>query len=192
MAPASFQDVLDALEVPEEKVALITGNASTAAKEVTLKYLQVFTGDGNGFCSDLSERVKVAEVSILVNPEESSKREARVVCELMVEEEMLNQAGNLHGGCSVFLVDQCSTLPIAALMVETGAPTNDSGVSQSINTVFHAPAPLGTNLRIVTTSVITDSAMLCSRAQIWDADRHKLLVSGVHMKMIASAPRAKL
>ncbi|KAF4601438.1 hypothetical protein EYR38_006091 [Pleurotus pulmonarius] len=145
-----------------------------------------------GFGTGIADRLVVTDVSIIQNSAEPLRADARVVCELEVTEDMANIAGNMHGGCSIYLVDSCSTLPLSAWLAAQPDRKNDSGVSQSINTVFHAPAPVGTKLRIISTSTMTEGAIFASRCQIWDVINHRLIASGVHLKMIASQPKPKL
>lgn len=76
------------------------------------------------FGESIQKRMKVVEISLNRKAEEEKKLEARLVVELDVTEgqyihpiqmlkklfivfvlDMLNGAGNIHGGCSAFLVD---------------------------------------------------------------------------------------
>lgn len=81
--------------------------------------------------------------------------------------DMLNGAGMLHGGCVAYLIDKCvwsslslflqvtapipcsrssvymyscCSTPLVVLGLTTG--TNGVGVTQALNILFHAPAPL--------------------------------------------------
>ncbi|KAL4256759.1 Thioesterase domain-containing protein [Pleurotus pulmonarius] len=183
--------VLAHFPIDPNKVKQVSGNASYEAKEIAYKWLAVFLSAGEGFSGNVASRVRIMEASIIQNPEEPDKLESRVVCEIDVEEDMLNPLGNLHGGCSIFLIDECSTLPLSVLLHSLGRPTS-GGVSQTINTTFHAPAPLGTKIRLVNTSMIIEEPMLCTRSEVWDVDNHRLISSAVQTKMLPSQPKPKL
>ncbi|KAF4601437.1 hypothetical protein EYR38_006090 [Pleurotus pulmonarius] len=196
--------VLAHFPIDPNKVKQVSGNASYEAKEIAYKWLAVFLSAGEGFSGNVASRVRIMEASIIQNPEEPDKLESRVVCEIDVEEgqhsfatstiptlpsyyrvanthfafiDMLNPLGNLHGGCSIFLIDE---------------EANQRGVSQTINTTFHAPAPLGTKIRLVNTSMIIEEPMLCTRSEVWDVDNHRLISSAVQTKMLPSQPKPKL
>ena len=55
--------------------------------------------------------------------------------------DMINGGGNIHGGCSAFLVDVCSSLSLSALSLVTEGKEYLS-VSQAINMIYHSPAVL--------------------------------------------------
>ncbi|THH07923.1 hypothetical protein EW146_g9164 [Bondarzewia mesenterica] len=118
-----------------EEAAKLRGNASPEAKQRAANGLYGLIVNGSGFADAVGRRIIVTEVCINKKAEEPQKSEAKVVCEITVNEDMINVAGNIHGGCSAFLVDVCSTLAFAALN-ESGA----MGVSQAINMLYHAPA----------------------------------------------------
>ncbi|KAL0068049.1 hypothetical protein AAF712_004952 [Marasmius tenuissimus] len=96
---------------------------------------------GTGHSDAIVKRMVVTEVSVLKSSEEPSKDVGRVVCELEVAKDMVNRASNLHGGCSAYLVDICSSLALIALSMVKGGFVNH--VSQSINMVYHSPAARG-------------------------------------------------
>ncbi|KAJ7768734.1 HotDog domain-containing protein [Mycena olivaceomarginata] len=137
-----------------------------------------------GFGDDIIRRLVVTHASVEKKVEEPLKQEGRVVCELIVTEDMLNGGGNVHGGCAALLIDVCSTLSLLAF--QPGIHT----VSQSLNVVYHSPATLGETLRIVNTSMTVGARAMSARTEIWNATKHRLVASGVHIKMQPS--RAKL
>ncbi|KAJ8088916.1 hypothetical protein PM082_014162 [Marasmius tenuissimus] len=146
---------------------------------------------GTGHSDAIVKRMVVTEVSVLKSSEEPSKDVGRVVCELEVAKDMVNRASNLHGGCSAYLVDICSSLALIALSMVKGGFVNH--VSQSINMVYHSPAAVGDKLRIVSTTMTMGSRTVSARTEIWNATHHRLVVSGVHIKMQPSdAPSSKL
>ncbi|CAI9600830.1 unnamed protein product, partial [Staurois parvus] len=67
----------------------------------------------------------------------------KLVCELKVEEDHTNRAGNLHGGLTATLVDIVST--VALLNTDRGAP----GVSVDMNITYYMnAAKIGDSLLI--------------------------------------------
>ncbi|KAJ6542644.1 HotDog domain-containing protein [Mycena capillaripes] len=130
-----------------------------------------------GFGDSILRRLVVTHASIDKKAEEPLKEQAKLVCELFVNDDMLNGGGNVHGGCSAFLIDVCSTLCL--LGFRAGRYT----VSQSLNIVYHSPAKLGETLRIVNTTMTVGARALSARTEIWNATKHRLVASGVHIKM---------
>jgi uncharacterized protein (TIGR00369 family) len=75
--------------------------------------------------------------------DEKSKK-GRIVVEMMVTETMANQLGNMHGGCAATILDNVTSM---VLYLHTTGVFGDSwsmlGVSQSIQIIYTAPAPVG-------------------------------------------------
>ncbi|TFY67510.1 hypothetical protein EVG20_g3923 [Dentipellis fragilis] len=166
----------------------VAGNASPEAKQRVARGYAIIARKTSGFSAPIAERLRLVEVDVRGKAEEPSREEARVVCETEVAEDMVNIAGNMHGGCSAFLVDVCSSTPFAAL-----SPDGAMGVSQAINMVYHAPARLGDKLKIVSTTITVGARVMSARCEIWDVTNHRLVASGVHIKMDPSpAKTAKL
>ncbi|KAJ8502411.1 hypothetical protein ONZ45_g11783 [Pleurotus djamor] len=206
----TFPEKVGAWPIQPSDVAKVRGNAPYNSKRICLGIMQVLLSNefGETFSKRVSEHIEVVEVAFIENPEDSRKKEARVVCEIEVNErlsipstpghdtqkkaDMVGADGNLHTGCVVLLVDVCSALPLTVYREAIGDGTPDSGVSQSINTAFHLPASLGTKLRIVNTTMVTQPPILCARTQIWDIDKVRLIASGTQLKMFASEPKTKL
>ncbi|KAH9016058.1 HotDog domain-containing protein, partial [Lactarius hengduanensis] len=122
------------------------------------------------------------EASIVPKAEEASRTEVRVVCEITVEEDMLNPGKSLHGGCAAFLIDSCSTL----VFIAAG---RSAGVSATMDVIYHAPATLGSKLRIVSTAMANRNHSFVSAFQIWDDTKKRLCVTGIHVKMKPSPPK---
>ncbi|KAG1792116.1 HotDog domain-containing protein [Suillus subaureus] len=175
----------------------VEGNASSEIKHRLLSGLQSMrssrisqsTGKPfGGFEAELVSRLRLTEASISSKTEEPEKLEGRVVFQVIVDEEMLNGAENMHGGCSAMMIDICSTMPIYVL----GASTRGHGifgVSQSLNIVYHSPALSGDKLRVVSTTLAVGGRALSSRCEIWNVTRHRLVASAVHIKMVPSEPK---
>ncbi|KAF8638094.1 hypothetical protein AX17_002455 [Amanita inopinata Kibby_2008] len=179
-------------------VSCISGNAPDDVKRFLSNPSFIFLGNIPGqlvgdklFGASIINRMTVTEVTITEKAEEPSKKEGRVVCELVVEEDMLNGGGFIHGGCSALLVDICSTMALMAFGLEkTGDPLHT--VSQSLNIVYHSPARMGEKLRIVNTTMTIGSRAHSARTEIWNDTHHRLVVSGMHVKMQPSEPKANL
>jgi len=65
------------------------------------------------------------------------------------------------------------------------------GVSQTINVFFHAPAAVGVKLRLVHSSVASDSQIYSARSEIWDATNHRLVALGTQLAMPPSKLKNK-
>ncbi|OAX43380.1 hypothetical protein K503DRAFT_168971 [Rhizopogon vinicolor AM-OR11-026] len=179
-------------------ISQVEGNASPEIKRVILGRVQYLatrhitqsTGEQFGtFESKIASQLRLTEVSILPKAEEQEKLEGRVVFEVIVDGEMANHVGTLHGGVAAMLIDQCSSMPIYLL----GLATSGHGtvyVSQSLSVVYHSPALLGDKLRVVSTTLTVGNRTLSSRCEIWNTTRHRLVVSGVHVKMNPSEQKA--
>ncbi|KAJ8594000.1 hypothetical protein M405DRAFT_809819 [Rhizopogon salebrosus TDB-379] len=138
-----------------------------------------------------STRLRLVEVSILPKAEEPEKLEGRVVFEVTADEYMVNQMEQLHGGCTAWLIDDCSTMPVYVLGLATiPGYTGKGGLSQALNVVYHSPALLGDKLRIVSTTLAAGSRTFSSRCEIWNTTRHRLVASAVHLKMEPRAAKA--
>ncbi|PFH46565.1 hypothetical protein AMATHDRAFT_154507 [Amanita thiersii Skay4041] len=170
----------------------IAGNAPDEVKQLIGNLMFIFSGHRKGlFSSSIVNRMVVTEVSIIEKSEEPLKKEGRVVCELETKEDMLNGGGAIHGGCSAFLIDICSTLAIMTLsMANTGGPLDT--VSQSLNIVYHSPAVSGDKLRIVNSTMTLGARAVSARTEIWNDTHRRLVASGTHVKMQPSKPKASL
>ncbi|KAL0570518.1 hypothetical protein V5O48_011442 [Marasmius crinis-equi] len=126
----------------------IRGNASDVVKRSLGNPSQLFLTqdreDGRhkslGYSMEIFRRLQVTEISFDQHPEEPSKQVSRVVCELDVHSDMVNNTHHLHGACGAYLVDMCSNISFLAHQMATNKDI--PSVSQSINTVYHSPALL--------------------------------------------------
>ncbi|KAJ4485350.1 hypothetical protein J3R30DRAFT_1344463 [Lentinula aciculospora] len=197
----------------------ITGNASPAIKRAFLNPGMVFPTldhDGKyrvlGFAMEtIFQRVAVTDISSSNSwggsqpssdgdpgeqrPEGSQVWSIILMCKVDVFPDMANNHHILHGGCTAFLIDMCSSLAVVALTMIMKSPdsTNVESfplkfdlLSQSLNVVYHSPAPVGDSLRIVCTTMPSTSesgSNVCVRTEIWSMHRHCLVASGVHTMM---------
>jgi len=178
---------------PEE----IKGNASLVVKQLLCNPGAFFSGrltenhSRAVFCNTILSRLVVTEADIANKREDEKKKEAIVVTEIDVTDDMANGGGNVHGGCLAFLVDCTTTLALIAYSLDVD---NDffAGVSQSLNVTYHSPAVAGDKLRIVNYSVAGGSRAKTARCEVWNATHHRLVASGLHIKMQPSGPKTKL
>ncbi|THV03372.1 hypothetical protein K435DRAFT_775049 [Dendrothele bispora CBS 962.96] len=182
--------------MPDLDISRISGNAPDEIKQALGDPTSFFNiyADGRlkqSFGYTIMERLEVVEIDIVSKAEEPSRKEGRVVCQVVIDEDMLNGGGNLHGGCSAFLVDVCTTFALSALGLAT---MNDPllAVSLNINTTLHSPAQKGDVLRIVNTSVQIGNRAMTAKCEIWSGTHHRLVASGTHIKMAPSPPKTKL
>ncbi|KAN0128573.1 HotDog domain containing protein [Lactarius tabidus] len=161
----------------------IKGNLSLKLKQQLEAGMYGIMARSDIYGASIGKCVVVTEASIVPKAEEASRTEARVVCEVTVEEDMLNPGGRLHGACAAYLIDSCSTL----VFVASG---RSGGVTQSLDLVFHAPAAPGSKLRIVNTGMAVGARIMSSRTEIWDDTTKRLCVTGIHVKMEPSPPKS--
>ncbi|KAH7912941.1 HotDog domain-containing protein [Hygrophoropsis aurantiaca] len=163
------------------------GNASAATKELVAQWFYVFRCWN--FARRTGKHLKLREVSIQPKLGDSQRKEAQVVVDLTVTEDMLNSYGKMHGGCIMYLVDiRCSTLPVIAMSQATDGNGNP-GVSQNINIIYHAPASPGDELKLITTSTTMGARTMTASIEIWDVTHHRLVASATQVKMAASQAR---
>ncbi|KAL5514854.1 hypothetical protein ACEPAG_2170 [Sanghuangporus baumii] len=103
------------------------------------------------------------------------------VAELTVDKTMVNGNGMMHGGCIAYLIDNCGSVPLVVLGVVKGR--NGVGVTQALNILFHAPAPLGSRLEIVSTSLALGGRSMTSRCEIFNKTTGRLVASAFINKM---------
>ncbi|KAJ3501718.1 hypothetical protein NLJ89_g9215 [Agrocybe chaxingu] len=140
------------------------------------------------FGKAIEKRMVITEISILEKADEPNKLEGRAVLEIVVEQDMVNGGGNIHGGCSAFLIDMASSFALSALnMHRTGNVV--PSVSQALNVVYHSPAAIGEKLRLVNTTLTIGARTESVRTEIWNVTHHRLVASGVHIKMMPSQPK---
>ncbi|VDB99549.1 unnamed protein product [Peniophora sp. CBMAI 1063] len=167
----------------EPNVPIPSGSAPLEAKERVARLFSIILhGNDQGFALPVATRIQVTDIAIEEKKGAPGKTETTLVCELDVREDMVNAGGNLHGGASAFLVDVCSSLALAAA-------GKLNSVSQALNVVYHAPAPLDNHLRIMNWTITVGSRVMSTRTEIWDATAGRLVATGIHIKMEPSAAK---
>ncbi|KAJ3770360.1 hypothetical protein FB446DRAFT_172303 [Lentinula raphanica] len=123
-----------------------------------------------------------------------------LICEVDVSPDMANNHHLLHGGCTAFLVDMCSSLSVVALTMMRRSikspspavqnhPAQFDMLSQSMNVVYHSPSQVGDRLRIVSTTMPMRELVsnVCVQTEIWSTTQHRLVASGVQNMMTMSS-----
>ncbi|PCH40753.1 hypothetical protein WOLCODRAFT_136971 [Wolfiporia cocos MD-104 SS10] len=164
------------------------GNVPTELKDKLIRLVAIFTREGD-FGDSVVLGLKATELSLFERPEDGSTQ-ARVVFELTVTRDMVNTHDMLHGGCSAFIVDTCSSIALALAGYAKGG--NVDLVSQALNTNYFAGASLGDKLEIVNVTLATGSRTSTARTEIWDTTTRRLCASGTHVKMRPAASNLKL
>jgi len=156
------------------------GTVSRELREV-LVYIFGEVQNRVGFGQTALQRLLATEMYLRRKAEEPKKWECEVVCEITVAPDMTNFGGTLHGGCVAFLVDNCTSLALSLLQAHLGK--SPVIVSQTLNLLYHAPAPEGVNLKIVSQTIASGSRITSARCEIYDTTNNRLVATGVHAKM---------
>ncbi|KAI0647642.1 hypothetical protein C8Q79DRAFT_960610 [Trametes meyenii] len=189
MAPPDSLDSLGVLNAPGDEQPVeprFVGDFTPKQRASILKFADVILrGDGE-FAKPTGSRLEMTEVEVYQRPEDD-KTQVRMVFEIDMAQDMLNSGGKMHGGCTMFIVDVCSSIALVALGIATGR--RYGFVSQAITTVFHAPAAVGARLSIVNHTVSYGARTVSARTEIWDKTNRRLVATGIHNQMQPSAPK---
>ncbi|KAJ8585249.1 hypothetical protein M405DRAFT_822088 [Rhizopogon salebrosus TDB-379] len=160
----------------------IQGNVSHNVKQLILNtFIAYGAGDEHCFGHSVAKAVKFVDISAQESHEKRGRMEATTVAEIVVSKSMLNGAGMLHGGCLAFLIDNCCSTPLVALGLIQNI--NGVGVTQSMNIMFHSPAPAGSCLRIVSTSVAMGGRIMSARCEVINKKTGSVVASAYLNKM---------
>ncbi|KAK2460741.1 hypothetical protein APHAL10511_007211 [Amanita phalloides] len=163
-------------------VSTIGGNAPDYVKQLNNNtYMSYGVGGDECFGHRVGKAVKFVKINIERTDERRGRLSATTIAEVEVSKHMLNGAGMLHGGCLAYLIDNCCSTPLVVLGIIHGV--NGVGVTQAMNVLFHAPAPLGTRLTIVSTSIALGGRVMSSRCEIMDKDSGRIIASAFLNKM---------
>ncbi|KZP00255.1 hypothetical protein CALVIDRAFT_595635 [Calocera viscosa TUFC12733] len=165
--------------------ASILGNADPASKaRVVAWWDRYLAGPSSGqFGANVKPHLKIVSVDVFA---QHGTDVVEIVHEAKVSEDFLNCNNVVHGGCTAFIMDICTTSVLFPFSEQR------MNVSLNLDVIYHAPAPLGTRLRIVSTSVTLNARILTLSCEMYDADRGTLLATGKHIKMYPRAGDAKL
>ncbi|KZT66447.1 hypothetical protein DAEQUDRAFT_455173 [Daedalea quercina L-15889] len=95
--------------------------------------------------------------------------------------------------CCADIVEAGTYSPILTSGLLTGVDTN--GFSAAVNSTFHSPAHVGTQLHVIGTAVSVGSRSLSTRCETFYKATSRLLVSATHsvtpLFMLSKTPTAK-
>ncbi|EGO02138.1 hypothetical protein SERLA73DRAFT_177928 [Serpula lacrymans var. lacrymans S7.3] len=165
--------------LPDLEVDHVKGNISLEDKKLNCKVMKYFVGTGNHFGVAIGNRLRATDINVYKGA--GGALEAQMVLEIDVTEDMCNVYGTMHGACAALLIDLGASGPLVAVGIATG--TNTTGMSQTMDLIFHNAPRLGSKLRIVNTSVTVGGRLKTGRSEIWDKSGERLYVSGTHSKV---------
>ncbi|EGO01006.1 hypothetical protein SERLA73DRAFT_51712 [Serpula lacrymans var. lacrymans S7.3] len=169
--PTSFSNYGD--------VSQIKGNVSPYVKQLILNTFVAYgAGDEQCFGHTVAKSVKFIDISVEENSDKKGRMEATTVAEVIVTKSMLNGAGMLHGGCIAFLIDNTPLIALGLIQNVNGV-----GVTQAMNVLFHSPAPLGTCLHIISTSIALGGRIMSARCEVVNKDSGRIVASAYLNKM---------
>ncbi|KXN89278.1 Acyl-coenzyme A thioesterase 13 [Leucoagaricus sp. SymC.cos] len=171
---------VDPVSLPNHgDISGIRGNAADFVKQLNLNtYISYGVGNEDTFGYKVGKAVKFVDISVGPKHDRNGRLEASTVAELVVTKDMLNGAGMLHGGCVAYLIDNTPLVVLGLVQRVNGV-----GVTQSMNILFHSPAPIGTCLRIASTSIALGGRVMSSRCEITDKDTGRVVASAFLNKM---------
>ncbi|KAF8626718.1 hypothetical protein AX17_006484 [Amanita inopinata Kibby_2008] len=159
----------------------VKGNITDDEKRLALKLFRHFSGAGKktAFVPWISETFTYKEMWVygregaLQNGRIVGEVRAESMHEVVVTENMCNSFGILHGACASLILDMCSISPIVILGLALGIDT--TGVSQSLNIIFHQPVRLGRVLKVKAHTISMKGRILTSRGEVRANHSHNLL-----------------
>lgn len=167
-------------------ISSIGGNAPEYVKRLNHNtYMSYGVGGEDRFGYEVGTSVRFVEVNVNRKLERQGRLEATTVAEIEVTKHMLNGASMLHGGCVAYLIDNCCSTPLVVLGLLQNV--NGVGVTQAMSVLFHSPAPRGTVLRIISTSISLGGRVMSSRCEILDKDSGRIIASAFVNKMQPTA-----
>ncbi|GJE87511.1 PaaI family thioesterase [Phanerochaete sordida] len=177
----------DDMDLVARSMRAAPGNVPRAVKDAVARWWSD-NSQGQGFARAVCARLEVTHAELFGNPEVPRKQEGRIVFETDVTRDMCNYLGAMHGGCTSFLIDICTSI-VLNLIAANSSPELAKHVSLALNITFHAPAVLGARLRIINTSVAFGTRVMTVRSEVFDVTNGRIVATGVHMKMPPSQPK---
>ncbi|KAK0207081.1 hypothetical protein DFS33DRAFT_1273408 [Desarmillaria ectypa] len=168
--PRSFLHSLPA--APHIDVSTIKGNISDSEKQLGANIFSYFVNSREeSYGAEVGRRLRLIEMNIWGRDASGTAAQGQTIFEIDVEK-----------GESF----TCSVSSLVVLGAAIGA--DGTGVSQSLNVIWHQPAKMGTTLRVVSTSVFIHGRIRTARCELWDKERDKLYVSAVHTTVNNTRP----
>ncbi|KAI0747405.1 hypothetical protein C8Q74DRAFT_1312527 [Fomes fomentarius] len=161
-------------------------NISTEQRESIINYAKFILRGPGEFAKPVGSRLELTEVSAYERAEDG-RLHADVVFEIDTALDMTNSGRNVHGGCTMFMIDVCSSIALVALSIAMKKPVYF--VSQALTTVFHSPATVDSRLRIVNKTTAFGARTVSARTEIWDLTNRRLVATGIHNQMQPSQPK---
>ncbi|KAF7360040.1 hypothetical protein MVEN_00731800 [Mycena venus] len=174
--------------LPDVILSRIQGNAPRNVKEMTVKWLNIYHAPPKCFAGSATRGTTVTEVSLDPNPLEDG-RILTLVTETDVTEEMLDGRDKVSNAFIITIIDECVSSAVTSLDYAEGGP-GLSGVSLSLDTVFHNPAERGAKLRFVNTTLAAVGGTTSCRCQVWDLTRRRLVATATFVGMNSSVPKS--
>ncbi|KDR74657.1 hypothetical protein GALMADRAFT_70501 [Galerina marginata CBS 339.88] len=163
----------------------IGGNTPDYVKQLNYNTFMCYgVGEEDCFGYKVGKAVRFTEVNVNRKLERQGRLEATTIAEIEVTKHMLNGAGMLHGGCVAYLIDNTPLVVLGLIQNVNGV-----GVTQSMNVLFHSPAPQGTCLQIISTSVTLGGRVMSSRCEILDRETGRMIASAFLSKMQPAASK---
>ncbi|KAF8645322.1 hypothetical protein AX16_007909 [Volvariella volvacea WC 439] len=166
-SPSPSPSLLQSIQASPRKIDIsqVKGNVSAQEKQRSWDVFSYFVSTKEGsYGAKVGQRIKLVEINVWgvpdngedsarATPEEADLRlrksglvaaesggdaaYGQTVFEILVERDMCNVFGTLHGGCAAYIVDPCSVSSLIALGSRLGIDA--TGVSQSMNLQWHNP-----------------------------------------------------
>ncbi|KAJ7646230.1 hypothetical protein B0H17DRAFT_436403 [Mycena rosella] len=177
--------------VPDAVLDAITGTAARTVKARAVQWLDIYHAPPCCFAGRAARRTAVTDVSLApALPGAGAGEDAlTLVCEIDITEDSLSAADTLANAVLVAVIDECVSAAVSAHDFARGGP-GMSGVSLSLNTVFHHPVELGARLRLINTTLAVTPGTTSCRSEVWDLARRRLVATAVFAGMPSSTPRA--
>ncbi|KAI0672621.1 HotDog domain-containing protein [Trametes maxima] len=169
---------------PQKTEPRFVGDISPKQREAILGFSNHILRGPATWAKDFGARLEMTEVVVEARAEDG-KSHMRMVFEAEMGPDMCNVTGIMHGGCSMYIIDVCSSIALVGLGRATNKPADY--VSQAITTTFHAPAPVGSKLKIINYTVSFGRRTVAARTEIWDVTHRRLIATGIHNQMAPSA-----
>ncbi|KAG7447740.1 uncharacterized protein BT62DRAFT_790387 [Guyanagaster necrorhizus] len=158
--PTSFLHSLP--PAPHVDVSTIKGNISNEEKQLGANIFSYFVNSREeSYGAEVGRRLRLVEMNIWGRDASGTAAQGQTIFEIDVEKDMCNVFGTLHGACAAYIVDPCSVSSLVVLGAAIGA--DETGVSQSLNVIWHQPAKMGTTLRVIMdpSGLLLESSIPC-------------------------------
>jgi len=163
----------------------ISGNAPKELKQAVLNLREkINKNEETGFAAEILRRLRIVSVDLepmLV----TNKKQAVVLSEIDVTQDMCNGWSIMHGGCTATILDSVASLPIPVLL--QSEEWKHSGLTSSLSINYYLPASVGERLVVIATTKAGGKRSVTVYGEMWS--EKGLVASCTLIKMV---PRAKL